>query len=541
MQRSETPAGNSNPNQIDREHKAVSRSAFKVGVGGLVSLSAGFASQMLIAALFGAGGAMDAYLTAVTVPVYLQSVLLAGLSFVLIPAFVERMESGRAEEAWALVGMFFWLIGGVLVAVSLAVSFFATPIIHLMAPGLAPDKANLAATLLSILAYSTLFSGYGVFTISVENARGRFFWPAAGGGLNSIVQIIVVLILYQRLGIVSLAIGFVAATAAQAAVTAIPVLRHGWTYRLSLHDPRVRRLLWLVTPFILLGLFTAATPVLERYFASMLPDGDLSYLGYANKVAMIFQSLIGTTIVTAIFPLMSRRFTRDGVQGLLTTFRHGMRLTLAVALPIVTIAGALATPMIATLFERGAFNPASTLGVAGVLPIFLIKGVLFVMVGNLLTRAFYVVEDTRTVPIMSVLSVGLYLLMAGWMTQRWGYLGLAATDMIRASFGVAALAALICWRYRWLPWRGLLKYSLFYGGSALVAGGLAWLLLGLLASMPSFMQLLIPGALAASLYLGLLALLDASIAAEVMEMSGLSRGLRRLGVVFGPRRSAENV
>jgi len=543
MPETQTPKAQTNnldQKQIIQERKTVSRSAFKVGIGGLVSITAGFASQMIIAALFGAGSSMDAYLTALTIPLYLQGILLAGLSFVLIPAFVERIEAGQEDDAWALVGMFFWLVGGVLVAVSVAVSLFAAPIIRLMAPGFTSDKAALATTLLTVLAYAPVFSGYGVFTVSVENARGRFFAPAAAGALNSIMQIIIMLLLYRPLGILALAIGFVVAAAAQAMVTTVPVLRHGWSYRLSLRDARARQLLWLMAPFVLLGAFTAVTPILERYFASSLPDGDLSYLGYANKIARISRSLLGATIVTAIFPVMSRRFTRDGKWGLLTTFRYGMRLTLAVALPIVVIVSVLAVPVITLLFERGAFDHRSTLSVASVLPIFLIRGVLFLMTGNLLTRTFYVVKDTRTAPAVSVFSVFIYLGLAGWMTQRWGYMGLAATDMVRAGFGVVVLSALICWRYHWFPWRALLKYALVYGGPTMAAGGLAWMLLEFLGSSPTLMQLLVPGIAAGLFYFGLLHWLDAPIAADILEMTGISRVLRRVGVVPDLNRQRES-
>jgi putative peptidoglycan lipid II flippase len=90
-------------------NRSVSRSAFKVTLGGFFSLLAGLASQVITAAFFGAGAEMDAYLTAMVVPLYLQAVLLSGLSFVFIPAFVNEEAKGNDENAWALAGTFFWL------------------------------------------------------------------------------------------------------------------------------------------------------------------------------------------------------------------------------------------------------------------------------------------------------------------------------------------------------------------------------------------------------------------------------------------------
>ncbi|MCB0133243.1 MAG: hypothetical protein KDD78_20410, partial [Caldilineaceae bacterium] len=206
-------------NAAEREHRSVSRAAFRMGAGGLFSLVAGFASQMVIAALFGVGEAMDAYLTALAVPIYAQAVLLAGLSFAFIPTYIQSMEEGDEEGACRLIGTFFWLIGGVLLLVSLAVSFFAAPIIDLIAPGLTPDKAQLAAAMLSVLAFSVVLNGYAVYTTGIQNARNQFFWPAFGGAVNSVVNIVVLLALYRFLGPMALAWSFLAATAGQAIVT----------------------------------------------------------------------------------------------------------------------------------------------------------------------------------------------------------------------------------------------------------------------------------------------------------------------------------
>ena len=510
-----------------QQKRDVTDAAFRVALGGLFSMLAGFGSQVLIATLFGTRGDMDAYLTALTIPLYLEGVLLSGLAFVLIPAFVERVETDRADEAWALVGTFFRLIGLVMLPLSLALSFFASSVIELLAPGLSVQKAELAAALLSVLAFSSLFNGYRAFAASIENARGRFFVPAVAGAVSSVVQIAVVLLLYRRMGIMALAVGFVAAMFAQAAVTTIPVLRHGWQSRLPLHSPDVRRILWLVTPFVLLGLVTSLTPVLERYFASSLPDGELSYLGYAHRIAMIFQSLIGGSIVTAIFPQLTRSLVQGGIATFLATFHYAIRLTMAVAFPIVAVGSVLAAPMIASLFERGAFDNVSTLGVAAVIPLFLVKGVLFVMVGNLLTRVFYVVEDTRTVPVITVASVLLYWVLAAPAAARWGYLGLAAIDMARAGIAILVMIVLIFVRYRYWPWRTALATTARYGMLAFCAGAVAWVAQRAVGPASSLTQLTVGGTSAVVVYLTLLHWLDPSMSQDVLGMVGIHR-LRQL-------------
>lgn len=507
------------------DKKSISRAAFRVGVGGILSLGAGFLNQMVIAALFGAGEGMDSYLTALTIPSYIQGVLFAGLSFVFIPAFVKDVEEGREDEAWRLVGTFFWLIGGVFLIMSLLMWSFAPQILRITAPGLSPDKAALSAQMLSVLAFVILFSGYGSFTSGIQNARGKFFWPAAGGAVNSIVNLLALLVLYRYLGPLALAWSFLLAIAMQACVTTIPIVRHGWSGRLPFNDERVIETLKLVLPFVLLGLITRIGPVFERFFASGLPDGDLSYIGYANKTVRIFQSMLAVTVVTATFPVMSKNFARDGVKGLLSTFKYSARLTLATAIPVVMIGSIIAPPLIEVLFQRGAFTPNDSVAVARIIPIVLLEAILFAMIGNLLTRAFYVTKDTRTVPIVTSSAMIPYIFVAYWGTRQWGYVGLAGASAFYALLGVIALLALLLRRYsrQQLSLVKGARYFLRYAALGAIAALIAYWSLVLLGNLSPLIQLLAAGVAGAAGYVLFLFMADREIAVDMLAIIGITQ------------------
>src|SRR5690349_14936772 len=100
-------------------------------LGNVFGLLAGLSSQVIIASIFGAGASMDAFLTALVVPTYLQAVLLSGLPFVFVPAFVHSESAGDIDNAWSLAGTFFWLVGGVLTILAIAGSMFAWQIVHI--------------------------------------------------------------------------------------------------------------------------------------------------------------------------------------------------------------------------------------------------------------------------------------------------------------------------------------------------------------------------------------------------------------------------
>lgn len=508
------------------DNKSIARSAFKVSLGSFFGLTAGLVSQTLLAYLFGAGQEMDAFLTALVVPAYLQGVLLASLSFVFIPAFIEYTEAGREEDAWALVGTFFWLIGGLLLAIAILIALFASTIVDLIAPDLTPAKAELAAQMLSLLILTLPINGFGIFTASVQNARDRFFWSTARSALNSIGNIIALLILYPQIGAIALAWGYIAAELSSASVTTIPVLRHGWTKLTPLSDKRVLEMFRLLAPLVFIGILTRVTPVFERYFASGLPDGALSSLGYATRTARIIQGLFGAAVATAIFPTLSKAFSRDGLLGLVQKLEYGIRLTLVIGLPSVVVLSVIATPLVTVLFERGAFDHSTTLQVAYIVPVVILRAVFFYMLGNLLTRAFYVTKDTYTVPLISIISVVLYIGIAGPLLDQWGYAGLAYADAIHAGSGVLLLAIMLVIRHKIFEVKKLLWYTLLYAVPCILAMLVAWLVLFLTAHTFAAVQLLSASMSFGIVYMIVLYKLDAEMAAALLQVTGLEKLLK---------------
>ncbi len=517
---------NKKPGQVD--NKAVSHFAFKASLGSIISLTAGFGANVVIAWLFGAGAEMDAFLTALVVPGYLGGVLLSGLSFVFIPAFVEDHASGREDDAWALVGTFFWLITVILIALAVFGALFANQILAISAPGLSPEKAQLSAAMLVILMFSVLPSGLDSLTSGIQNARGDFFWPAASGAVNSLANMLVLLLLYQRMGAMALAWGYLIAVTLKAAVTIIPVLRHGWKRLVPLRDPRVREMFRLIAPFILFGILTRSTGVLQRYFASDLADGELSYLGYADKIAAIFLALLGRNIATAIFPIMSKGYARDGISNLKPTFKYGLRLTLAVGLPAVAIISAVAVPMIMMLYERGAFDHETTLRVARIVPVVLIGAVLFQMIGNLMSRTLYVTKDTRTVPIIAAVSAVMYIFLANALVKSYGYVGLAWAQTIYGGIGLLIMTVVLIRRLDVVRLTKSSNYFVAYGLASAAAFFVASILLRLLAPAPAVVQLIVAGGAGGLFYLGVMYRLDPLITGDILDMVGVSRVFRRI-------------
>jgi putative peptidoglycan lipid II flippase len=504
----------------------VSGAAFKVSLGGLVSLILGLGVQIVTAYFFGAGAEMDAFLTAVIVPLYLQLVLLGGLPFVVIPAFVNEEARGNDQDAWALANTFLRVTIVVFSLLAVIGCLSAFGIIELLAPGFSVQKSVMAAQMLAVMMFSVPFMGAAYLTAGVQNVHNHWFWPAAASAVGSAGNLLILVFFHGRFGAMTLAWGSLAAAILQASITMIPFIRRPGKHLLRLKDPRVIELGKLIAPFIFFGFFTCSKIPLERYFASTLPDGQLSFIGYASKIANIFVVLLASSIAAAIFPAMARAFAQNGLSGLVHQTDYGLKITLAVAFPAVAIISAIAAPLVSVIYERGAFDHQTTLSVVIIIPFVMVNELLFRMVNNIFSRTFYILKDTFTVNLIQSLTIIFYIYAAIELTKIWGYVGLAIAQLAQSGPALILLGWLLFRRIGSSSFLPLIEKMALYAVASLLAAASGWGVVRLLFLTSSFLQLLIGLVVAILVYLLLLNIFDHEIMSSVLEMSGLTQIIR---------------
>ena len=177
-----------------------------VGVGNVAVFLLGIGIQVAIAAVFGAGRDLDAFLVASTVPAWLYQIINSSFSTAFIPAFLERRTSQGEGDAWRA---FSPVLNSLLILVA-ALAFLgclnARIIVSIVAPGLDTQTSALAAQLskwlfpMMIGAVSvTIFTG-------IYQAYNRFFIPACAPFLQKLAKLVIFYSGAALAGIWSLAI-----------------------------------------------------------------------------------------------------------------------------------------------------------------------------------------------------------------------------------------------------------------------------------------------------------------------------------------------
>ncbi|WP_448191758.1 murein biosynthesis integral membrane protein MurJ [Azospirillum sp. sgz301742] len=373
-------------------------------VGGLTMLSrlAGFARDILTAAVLGAGPVADAFFVALKLPNLFRRMFAEGaFSVAFVPLFAAELHtSGRAAAiAFAEEAM------GVLLAVLVPFAILAVlgmpALMHVLAPGFVdePAKFGLAVGMARLtFPYLVLISLVALLG-GVLNALDRF-GPFAAAPVAFNLTLIAALLLAPRLDLdpgPTMAAAVTLSGIVQLAWMAWACRREGIALRLRPPrlSERIRRLFRLVGPGALGAGVMQVNVFLNVVLASLLPSGAVSYLYYADRLNQMPLGIIGIAIGTALLPVLARHVAAGNAEAVRAHVSRALEYSLLLGLPAATALAVAGHPMIAVLFQRGAFGPAETLATAQALAAYA-AGIPAAVLVKVLSAAFFARHDTAT-------------------------------------------------------------------------------------------------------------------------------------------------
>ncbi len=390
----------------------VARAAGIIALGNIASRVLGVVRDTVKADLFGAAGSLSAYEVAALVPTIIYDLLVGGMSnAALVPVLSDYTVPERRAELWHLLGSLLSLVVVILSAFVLLVEVLAPQVVWLLGGGLTPDLQAMAARLLRICVPAVLFLNLAGVVSGTLYALKRFAFPAFTAVAFNAAVVVAALLLNERWGVASLAVGLLVGSILQI-VLQWPGLRDArWRFALDLSHPALRRIKRLYVP-IFLGLVVDQLAVALSYnLASRTGDQSINWMKYSATLIQFPLGLVATAVSIAILPTLSRQAS-DGQPGpFKATLARGLRLVLALTIPATVGLWVLATPIVALVFEHGDFTPADTLATVTALRCHLV-GLIFAAVDQPLIFAFYARKDTWTPALVGVATVILYVILA---------------------------------------------------------------------------------------------------------------------------------
>jgi putative peptidoglycan lipid II flippase len=485
----------------------------------------GVIDDLVKARVFGTSADLDAFIVAGGLPELINTVIAGGaLAAPFIPVLAGYLSADDQEGAWRLASGVVNLAFGVTALLAALAALLAPWLVaHVIAPGFAPDQQALTAGLMRLTLLSTLIFSVSSVIMSILHAYQHFLLPALAPILYNLGIIGGAVFLARPLGVWGLAVGAVVGSALHLLIQVPGLLRYRarWSPVLGLGDPGLRRVLRLMGPRVLtLGVIQLNTLVAVR-LASQLSEGSVSALNFGWRLMQMPETLIGTAIATAVFPTMSALAVQGRSAELRRTLTAALRATFVMGLPAALGVSLMGRPLIEMLFRGGEFGGASTDAVLAAL-----GGYAVGLVGHaaleIVSRAFFARQDTRTPLLVATLAMGLTVTLSLILRGPLGHTGLALANSLGVSFEVG----LLLWLAR-RPLGGVDGARLWrtFGLALLAAAVMGLALVGLRGCWPLSTSGLVRQALllGAGLFLGALTYLVAAWLLGLDEIRTLRR------------------
>jgi putative peptidoglycan lipid II flippase len=395
------------PRSGRQSDRAIFRQSGLTGVAATAGVIAGLVLQISIAYRFGASGNTDAFFVAARIPLGLVAMVMAAANQALVPAFRTSLTQRGERSTDRLISMIFALMIIVGAALVLVCWLVAEPLVHATAPGIHSvngiDEVRLAASMVPVVFAMVPLVAIAEVMRAYLNARYAFVAPALMTvvlhGLAAAMILVLPLIGWRDIHLV--AVAFLAGAGAQMVFMCVMAVRRGLRIRLALdlRDEQLRSVGKLCVRPLGASVLNPVARVGEQVMLTSITSGTAGLITILNYGYMVISAIGGTvffrSVIVALIPRLTDAHNRDGQAEVRRFTGLGIRIMLAISLPLTAFMAVLGKPVAIAVFDRGHFTLASAELLGSVLMVYSIS-----LVGSAVQRAllapFYARLDTRT-------------------------------------------------------------------------------------------------------------------------------------------------
>lgn len=430
----------------------------------MISRIFGMIRDMAFAYFLGASGLMDGWVIAFKIPNLARRLFGEGAaSTSLIPVYSEELqkdpENARTLACTVLTVITLMLIVFVIFGEGIIWGYYKFFSIH--------PSTDFKLTLSGIMLPYTILICVVAILAGILNAHRHFAMPAAAPIMLNIFIISSLCIGGWALGIrperlvYFVAIAVLFAGLAQIAMQLVPLRKRGIAIRPAwqIRSDAFKKILVLMGPMILGLTVTQINTLADDFIAVWFSgssekgeffilfgreikypmwEGAVSHLFYSQRMYQLPLGVLGISLATAIYPVMSSEAAKKDFDALIRTISRGLRAAVFVALPAMAGLWLVRHLAISVIFERGQFTAGDTTLTAGVL-LFYSLGLCGFFMQQIVTRAFYSMQDSRMPAKSALIAVGSNVVLNLTLIWFMGTSGLALSTALCSYLQVVIL------------------------------------------------------------------------------------------------------
>lgn len=407
----------------------------------LVSKLIGFLRDVILAARYGTTIETDSFIMAQTISDVMISLVIVALGTTFIPVMSDYISNKSKQEVNKFINVVYTFSISITVILCVFAMIFTKEIVKIFAPNYSYESLNLTIELTRIILPSTIVA----VIVALNNAKlqnhGYYLIPAAIGfpwNLSLIFAMIFLRDIYSIQGLTyALAIGIILQLFLQAPF--VKKLNYKYKIDFDIKEQGLRRIGILIVPIMIGSGIQEINTLVDRILSSGLPQGSLSALNFSNRLNTFIIGLLSAAVTSIYYTSMSKYFSEGNSKEFKKLLKNTINVLIVIVIPASAGFYVLRLPIIQLIFQRGLFDVRASEMTAEAMS-YLIIGLIGFSLRDVLSRAFYALQDTKTAMVNGSLAIAINIVASIIFVP---YLGLGGIALGTTTSGIVGTLLLL--------------------------------------------------------------------------------------------------
>ncbi len=409
--------------------KSLTRITIIVFLITILSKILGIIRESILAFQFGTSYVVDAYSIAISFPSIIFAIFAGGVARSFVP-IITRIK--QPQKKIAFTNNVSIVLGTISLIFAAACMIFSGKITELLAPGFGTESETLAKHFIFLISMNLpIMVVYNIILAYLTSEEHFIVVNLCNSILANVIiifSILVASVYHVDLLIWGYMLSYIIPLVC---LTVFSCKRTDYEIRMEfkLKDSDFVELIRLAIPLGASLLLNQINSMVDRALASLIGEGAIAVLTYANKVQLLFYTLITTIVINVCYPRINKFFAEDKYDEGMNYISKGMMITSFVGIPVTVGLICFAEPIISLLFERGAFGSESTLGTAHCL-LFYSIGMIFYSYREILLHALAAHKKQKMILKNTMIAIGINIILSVVLINFMQEKGLALATSI---------------------------------------------------------------------------------------------------------------
>ncbi len=406
----------------------------------------GFLRSVIIASSFGANNVTDAYYLAYGVNANILYAITMSVSVAFLPMYIKKKEEKGADESYRFSTRVVMELGIVALLLTGIIMVIAPLLVKIMASSYSQEEMATTVLFLRIMSVGIVFSLMANLFQTVLNAEKVYGYAAFSSIVNSLVLIGVVLLFQGKMGIMSLVIATPFSYLIQFLFLKLRSRSYtGISMKYGIWEPGVRSLVNQAFPVLISNTTIEINQLVDRMLLVSIEEGAVTALSYSGVLFQFAASVISIPFSTVSFTELSLAFTQKDREKVRNIINKTIRLMITICIPVVFVMFMNAESIVNIVYGRGQFSEQAVLQTACGLAFYAFC-LIPECIKQIITKAFYSVEETRMPMILGILEVIVNIISSIFFSHYYGIAGVVIGTAFASTLFCIVLVLTFSWK-----------------------------------------------------------------------------------------------